>query len=245
MPKYTYPKVKKYTNRKKVPRVVKKYVKSAIKRMAEPKYYRTDIIYGNAVNVWTSNQFRELSLCTPTKGTDATNRIGDQVKITGLHLKLSFDQVFDDSSDIWYGFRRPTETFRIFIIEHKSSNQAILDVEDVLVTNTANYSNIIAPRNTDYNKTMTILYDKVHTITNDNDVYPELGSGSYASTKKVITIKKMFRTPITQYFDGNTGTYQDVVKNRLLFGIIWYGALQTNIKPYLMTLASTVQFYDS
>lgn len=239
-------KAKIFKYKKKVPKKTKEYVKKALKRFVEPKHQAITITYGNTANAWTSNQFRELTLCSPRLGNESHERVGDEIKITGFDLTLGFQQVFDDSSDIWYGFRRPTDTFRIFVIVHRQCNKAILDLDEVLKTDTANYSNIVAPRNDEYKNTMHILYDKVITLKNDNTEYPELSYGGYASLRRVIRINKKFKRPITQRFDGDTGTYQDIVKNRLLFGIIWYGA-QTNasLKPYIMELTSNVHYYDA
>ncbi len=124
---------------------------------------------------------------------DTTNeRDGAQVKMVGFEMSYFITRnVSADASII-----------RILLVIDKQTNQAIFVPGDMFEDSTV-LDNLVSPRNLDNKHRFTVLYDRVHHLSN----------GGPTS----LSVKKYFKKDLLLRYDGSTPSIADLTQNSLAF----------------------------
>ncbi len=121
------------------------------------------------------------------QGDTTMTRDGSQIKC--LSIQLSYFMTMHTSA--------VGSIARVLLIKDKQTNQAIYSAGDVLTDITA-FDGIVSPYNRDNRKRFTIMYDKIHTFTNDGTEVRHAG--------------RRFRQDQILRYDANAGTIADLTQ---------------------------------
>lgn len=99
-------------------------------------------------------------LCQVSQGTADTQRIGDRINLTGLHIRLNIQSGIPDNT----GASNPFSNVRVIIFQYKDKDMNPVSAEMFLTGAALGSYNPYSARNIDYLDKYVFLYDKVHTV---------------------------------------------------------------------------------
>lgn len=224
MPK-KYSRVKRKT--KKVTKAVKTYVKKALDRNVEDKFYQNNFLEVG-VNGSNSSNSNSVILNTISKGLNRDNRVGNQIRVKSIRVDVKFYTKSIAGSLTNFNTPYTQPTFRWALVQFKIPSEIALVntpsdlLYDVDVANSIWSASALGTihtnqRNIQGMKNMVILKTgkfKMQTmiagVTTANQALPQI---------KLKSIVKRFKKPMTiTYNDKSPGnTVSDTIKNSLWF----------------------------
>lgn len=203
----------------------------AIEAEVEDKYFDITTPYANVVIDNTAPQATTVCLCTPVQGNDVNDRVGDEVTIKKLELRMAIKQ----STTVITECR-----VRVSVIWYKNSNTLALFPPQVWTTGLALAipHPTFAMRNHQYKDSFTMIYDKQFILKSldwdgTTNVIPDIHN---------VIIKKRLNKKV-QYIAGpGAGTFADINNNGLWLMISTSAGTAGNV---LYTLNSRVTFTDA
>lgn len=143
---------KKYYKKSKrmIPKQIVSYVKKEIRKEQEIKFHdRTTVL----TEFWLNNPIIHDLCLVPQSTTQATDisRIGDHIKLVGLHINLILNPA------------QANVRHRIILFQWKPNSQLVVPIDDDFLTYASNADSrsIISPYYNDYENQYTILYDRI------------------------------------------------------------------------------------
>lgn len=141
-----------------------------------------------------------VQLTNIPQGDTTITRDGAQCKMIGITMNY---MIIVHASGI-------RTSVRVMLVLDKQTNQAIY-VNTDLLDDTSGTDNITSPRNLNNLHRFTVLYDRVHAL---------------SQSTRVITVRKYFKKSVLLRFDASTPSIADLTQNSLSF--VQFGTEGTN-----------------
>lgn len=195
----------------------------------EFKFYDDYQSLGCVNNTWTRFSMNGGdTMTTIPQGSGRSERIGKQIKVTGLHLKI---QIYTD----WQGASAsalPSPTFELFVMLVGNTQKAVKDAQYV-----GSLSNGVISRNVHFLDVFKTLYRKRFQITKKSAHF-----GAASQTMSNMIYKEVYiPCNFVIDFNGLTGGVGEQTENSIQ--CYYYCGTQAGVNPVGLHIASRVYYF--
>lgn len=174
----------------------------------EFKFLDTQKALTNITASWAGGEFDPAAnaLCCPTKGTGPSNRDGDKICITGIHIRghINLEKQIDQADAI------RAQQYCICLVQDTQTNGAQLNAEDVMVATDPETASF---RNIQYSGRFKILKKWRGALTYSNGFTDGANTGTVSGQGRYFEANINCRIPVS--FSGDAGTVADITDNSL------------------------------